>query len=64
MSRKHYVAFANAIKSQMDRHPNDDVIDASARITINDLANDMCAIFKLDNPNFDLHRFKVAAGLI
>ena len=64
MSKKDFIIIAGAIKRQMDAHPEPSTYDALVRSSLNNLANDLGAEFGKTNAMFDLHRFKVACGLI
>ncbi len=64
MSRKHYESIAAAIKSSQDDSGNsgDDLI--VQRATVNRVANALCDVLALDNPNFDGRRFLAACGVL
>ena len=52
MSRKDYIAIAAVLKSQMLLAPYVALV-----------ANDLCEIFKTDNPAFNRDRFLAACGI-
>ena len=60
MSRKHYVAVAASIRSQVDAATAAD--DASAILALHRVTEDLARIFKSDNSNFDRSRFVTACG--
>lgn len=59
MTRKDYSAVANIIKKEMDRC---DGCDDGIVLALNRIVDEMCSVFKADNPNFDKDRFLSACG--
>lgn len=59
MTRKHYKEIAKAIKNNSVDYDNDD----SNIIMKKSLIVELCTIFKKDNPNFDVNKFKQACEL-
>lgn len=57
MSRKDYQAFADMIRSQLERATCDD-----ARKMLREIAGDMTRVFACDNPRFSTDRFLTACG--
>lgn len=57
MSRKDYVAIAAVIARSMD-NPDDGPL-----VSVKAITDELCAMFKRDNPNFDRQRFLSACGL-
>ena len=58
MSRKDYVAIAAAIKLNFDL-----AYQGYGKIAVINVAADIAAYLRKDNPNFDAKRFYIACGL-
>lgn len=65
MSKKHYVAIAKIIKSQIKLADfNGETEDSPAiRLTAINIARDFADFASLDNPEFDRARFLAACGV-
>lgn len=59
MTKKHYVAIARSIKSQLDAARRDN--ESYAVIRLEALAEDVAEFMRLDNPSFNIARFMAAA---
>lgn len=58
MTRKHFAAIANTIKTRLENVDSD-----TERLLIRDLANDLASELAGFNPNFNRSRFLSACGL-
>lgn len=70
MTKKHYVAMAKSIKTQIDRSkapteiPEGTPYREGLRTAATLIAQDFAANAKRDNARFDTHRFYVACGIM
>ena len=70
MSKKDYITFARMINKQrrqilQDRreHPDASAVDNGADKQVNMIVDELCIIFRNDNPNFNSEKFVLACEI-